>query len=95
MEQQVSDNSLPLSPQQQQPQQKEDTRSNVAFKDPGHQTMKGSSLEKWETNEVSTSIALGLLFQVASSWHKKGNLGESGRLPYWGELSKDTRRPSS
>ena len=42
MEQQVSDDSLPLSPQQQQPQQKEDTRSNVAFKDPGHQTMKGS-----------------------------------------------------
>ena len=66
MEQQVSDNSLPLSPQQQQPQQREDTRNNVAFKDPGHQTMKDSSLEKWETNEVSTTIVLGLLFRVSS-----------------------------
>ena len=28
--------------------------------------MKDSSLEKWETNEVSTTIVLGLLFQVSS-----------------------------
>ena len=28
--------------------------------------MKDSSLEKWETNEVSTTIVLGLLFRVSS-----------------------------
>ena len=37
--------SLPLSRQQQEQQQKEDTRSKVVFKDTGHQTMKDTGLE--------------------------------------------------
>ena len=49
--------SLPLSRQQQEQQQKEDTRSKVVFKDTGHQTMKDSGLEKWETNEVSSTFS--------------------------------------
>lgn len=72
MEQQVSDivshwvlNSSSLTTT------KEDTRSNVVFKDPGHPDK--TSLEKREeTDEVSTSAALGLLFQVFNPWHNKG-----------------------
>lgn len=77
--------SLPLSHQQQEQQQKEDTRSKVVFKDTGHQTMKDSGLEKWETNEVSSTISPSYCLEFPVHDTEKGTRESQADSLTWGD----------